>query len=223
MSAGVTRVPTRFRKKSATAAHAYVGLDRVAIRRDDSSMPWLLRLVVVAGVVALAKNRKRTTPQRSVDPDAALAAEIPRLYESIGAVLGWQLPPLHFTTGVANAASDGRNIRMNLSWVRETLNKHCQDHGCAVAAVIGVLAHELTHHAYGDAHVPAEQWMERRTRERRADFNAGFVLARLGWDVGSLERVLGDPDLCCDVQHDPLWQRVATIREGAAVAYATAA
>lgn len=89
------------------------------------------------------------------------------------------------------------------------------DPRCAVAAVVGVLVHELVHHAYQDARVPALNFLERRHRERRADFFAGAVVAALGLEPAHLERVLGDPDFCCSVSYDPPWERALTVREGA--------
>jgi len=185
-------------------------------------MPLLFGVLAVVGLVALA-NRKPAPLERVVDPTAALVAEMRVLYARIGAVLGWQLPPLVFTTAIANAASDGRNILVNLPWVRAMLDKHCNEPACAVAAIVGLLVHELTHHVYRDALIPAASWEEQRARERRADHNAGYVVASLGLDPAHLERVLGDPEFCCDLAHDPPWQRVLVVREGASIAWSAAA
>jgi hypothetical protein len=128
-------------------------------------------------------------------------------------------PPLLASNSVDNAASDGENILVNLTWVRRTLRTYCGvDAPCGIAVIVGVLVHELTHHIHQDARIPLSNHADRRARERRADVNAGYVLGQLGIDTWHLERVLGDPALCCSLYYDPPWARVAAIREGAALA-----
>jgi len=179
-------------------------------------MPLAVGAMFILGLLTLSTRMSARPPSSVRNPDRALRADVQRLYAEIGQVLGWQLPPLVFTTRIPNAASDGARVLVNVGWVRRTLAKHChQELGCGVAAIVGVLVHELTHHFHGDAQIPAWAWQERRARERRADFLAGFVIASLGLELAFLERVLGDLDLCCDLEHDPPWERVLTLQEGA--------
>lgn len=177
-------------------------------------MPVVVGALVVLGLFAVA-SRRAPRSARLADPNAGLAAWVSDLYARIGGALPIALPPLEFSAVVPNAASDGRRILVKLGWVRATLMKHCDDPRCAVAAVVGVLVHELVHHAYQDAWVPASNFLERRRRERRADFFAGAAVAALGLEPAHLERVLGDPDFCCSVSYDPPWERALTVREGA--------
>jgi hypothetical protein len=174
-------------------------------------LPWIA-VAAVLGVIALASKKPAVPPP---DPDVALVTWVRNWYVNVARVLQLQAPPLVFSSAVPNAASNGAAILVNIAWVRETLQKHCEDEPCGVAVIVGLLVHELTHHVYQDAQVPPSNWPERRLRERRADFNAGFALASLGMDASHLERVLGDPALCCDLLHDPPPARVQAIREGA--------
>jgi hypothetical protein len=184
-------------------------------------MPLILGALAVLGLVALAKNPTAVRAPAPADPDAALTSWILARYADIGRILGWGLPPIVITTlpsVTQNAASDGERILVNVRWVRELLETHCNDLPCRVVLVVGVLVHELTHHIYQDARVPYWAWPQRRQGERRADFASAVVVASLGLDVAHLERALSDPLLRCDPHHGCPWERVATVREGAAYA-----
>lgn len=165
------------------------------------------------GLLAVGRNKAPAAPP--ADPDAALAEWVRDLYARIGRAVPLALPPLVFSAAVPNAASDGVRILVNLDWIRTTMIKHCDSPRCAVTGVVGVLVHELVHHAYRDALIPASHFLERRRRERRADYVAGAVVSALGLDAADLARVLGDPDFCCSVSYDPPWERARTVHEGA--------
>jgi hypothetical protein len=181
--------------------------------------PLLLCVLAFAGLAALTPKRPAMTPPAPRDPHAALFREIRELYAAMGRALGYPLPPLVFSTDVANAASDGARILVNPVWVRATLDDHCEDRACGAAIVVGIIGHELAHHGYGDAFVPRRSWAERRARERRADRYAGFVVSALGLDASHLEQVLGVPGSCCSRRYDPPWQRALAVREGATLAW----
>ncbi len=83
---------------------------------------------------------------------------------------------------------------------------------CSKAVAIGVLAHELAHHFYGDAF--AAQREDRIAGELRADYFAGVALARAGVAPFDLERVLVDISSCCGLSHPSRGDRVRAIRTG---------
>jgi hypothetical protein len=121
------------------------------------------------------------------------------------------VPPLMITSRVPNAASDGRNIYVNPTWVRYILATCCQGAECRNVVLLAVMVHEMAHHVFGDA---LQYGQYPHVLELRADYHAGFVLGRFELTVEDFERALMHMSPCETDTH-PAWpDRVATLRRG---------
>jgi hypothetical protein len=163
----------------------------------------LLRVaLVVVGGMAVASAVAPSTPWT------------PKVLEQLrraAALMGIAVPPLMVTSRVPNAASDGRQILVNPTWLSRTMARFCSMPACQDAVILGVMAHELGHHVFGHA---ADSRRDSHVAELDADRVAGVVLARAGVSTGDFERVLADLGECGTTSHPGAALRVAAIRAG---------
>lgn len=122
-------------------------------------------------------------------PVSRLEAYARALLQRAAVRLGRHAPPLVMTTYVDNAASDGFRVLVNPEWMRDILDKHCDDEACQHSVVLGVLAHEMAHHVAGDALSAA---LHPHAKELRADYLAGQVLAAEGVSANQFACVIHD-------------------------------
>jgi hypothetical protein len=133
---------------------------------------------LVAAIVAaslVSKNRRHH-----------LTPFIRSLYARIARHFPFSLPPLIEDWTVGNAQSDGRSVRVNPAWVEAELKRGCTDEKCTWSFVMGVLAHELGHHA----HRVDGALFGGHAEELVADEIAGRVLAAEGIPADDFARIL---------------------------------
>lgn len=179
---------------------------------------------------ATAKRRERERRRALLGGFRAAVREVAR-HRGVAA------PPV-LAASVPNAASDGRRILVNAAWLSTLLARHCDSDRCSRAVVVGIAAHEMSHHVHRDAQrltaaqrqgAPAWKLSElSQELELRADYEAGWLLGQLGVAPHDFERVLSDlsscPDAVCGVgrgnqlvalnTHPPGYERVQAIRQG---------
>jgi len=178
-----------------------------------SVSPWLAVAGIFGGIVlvgAAAHQVSQNNWERRIRMAYAAAAR----------GLGVDAPRLVFSDHVPNAQSDGAVVAINVSWARRVLSTHCRDDVCTDQVLVGVLAHELAHHAYQHARdlrdVVTTQW-EMWTRhgfELDADRAAGAALARLELGANEFARVLTHLSRRASATHPLGRDRVEAIREG---------
>ncbi len=146
--------------------------------------------------------------QQQLDQMNALAnALLQRAAESIGV----SPPALYYNYRADNAFSDGRTIHYNPIWLWNTMQAFCNDQECSVSFALGVFAHELAHHVYGDAYCAG---CDPHALELRADRVAGEVLARHGVSSHHFERILSSLSSRPTQSHPGGLARSCAIRRG---------
>ncbi len=122
--------------------------------------------------------------QHQLDEMNSLAlALLQRAAQAMGVVA----PPLYYNYRAANAFSDGQAIQYNPRWLWNTIQAFCDDQECSISFALGVFAHELGHHVFGDAYCAG---CDPHLLELRADRVAGEVLAHQGVASHHFERIL---------------------------------
>jgi len=166
-----------------------------------------LGLMVGGGLLLLAGASSGAAGEET----ERLRGRVRRLFLLAARILGIEAPELVFTSSVNNASSDGTRVLVNLSWLEEVLQRFCGMPACVDAVVLGILAHELVHHSYGDAYAPL--W-DRDWRELRADQLAGAVLAVAGAAPEDFARVIHEITTCCDPSYPLGSERREAIQAG---------
>jgi hypothetical protein len=141
---------------------------------------------------------------------AMLDRLVGHVHGKVAKLMGVQPPPLVWSTEVPNAASNGLAVFVNPYWLADTLVRFCSDHVCATAVVFGVLAHENSHHVYGDALCSGCQ---RQAQELRADYEAGRVLYRAGMSAKHFQCVIAELNLA-GRDYPSTEARIRTIQRG---------
>lgn len=162
---------------------------------------WLgggLGLALVIGGLLLSKKSHRLTPF------------IRDLYRRVARHFPFKAPPLVEDRSVDNAQSDGATIRVNPAWVEQALASGCDDEKCTWSFVLGVMAHELGHHA----HRVEGSTYDGHGEELRADEIAGRVLALEGVGASDFARILGHISGLGSETHPDGYTRMAAIQRG---------
>jgi hypothetical protein len=122
--------------------------------------------LAVATVTSVANRRERRS--------RALTAILARQQIRAAAVLG--VAPLPMRSGyVGTLATDGTAIIYSESYLLGVMTRLCDSPGCAVSAILGMLAHELAH-----AYMHRGALVHSYILELDADWIAGWVLGRAG-------------------------------------------
>lgn len=140
---------------------------------------------------------------------ASLHERLQARLELAAQLLGVRAPPLLATTSVNGAASDGQQVLYNPAFFEALESRLCNDEACRWAVELGIMAHELAHHCYGDAFYPRSF-----AQEQRADRVVGQVLRAFGVDPQLAARVFAELAPVCSSTHGCASQRVAAIQIG---------
>lgn len=150
----------------------------------------------------------RALNQTQLDQMNGLAsALLARAAQAMGVVA----PELYYNYRAANAYSDGRSIHYNPRWLWNTIQAFCDDQDCSISFALGVFAHELGHHVYGDAYCYG---CDPHVMELRADRVAGEVLAHAGVASHHFERILASLSVRPTATHPGGVARTYAIRRG---------
>lgn len=163
------------------------------------------------GVVAVVANAKRN--EEELERRARLLARVGDALRSAAAILRVPVPALVDDPNTANAASDGRSIRVNLEWVALQADRFCNNTACVEGWLVGLMGHELGHHIYGDAFYRLFSRAEVHDMELRADACAGFVLGQLGIDADHFAIIISAASPFGSATHPPGdWREVVIHR-----------
>lgn len=120
----------------------------------------------------------------------------------------WGIPPIpvYIDPGSRNAyASTAGYITYDPIWFGEMKRRY------GFHAPVGVLAHEVGHIALG---IRVPNWIQDWSDEARADFFAGYSLAKLRADPRSIQAWLSTEGRMADHRHPDGMTRIAVVREG---------
>lgn len=176
-------------------------------------MPWFLAIAAVAVTGFVIHDANRRAAARFAR-ERALLEPFRAAMQPAAALLGVRMPKLVLLWGRDdNATTWPDRIGVSRPWLESVVRRHCDDVHCAGSILVGVAAHELAHYVMRDPGNTAVPPPVSRAIELRADFVAGWMLARLGLDAGHFGRVLQELATTCDTH--PTWpSRVDALHMG---------
>lgn len=167
-----------------------------------------LFLAAAVGLGLVVASRKRPVEPKAIPhPAMAIAhATLPRVAQ----VLGVPTPRLRAVSGDGLGWARGNVIELNPHALARELAR-CPSRAGAYGVLVWLLAHETAHIIGRDGWAPLH---ERVAREHRADWYAGYALARLAQNVDLVAAAIARLNYGCTPTHGCDFERIAALRAG---------